>query len=295
MTFVTTMLFLLLTISTLIYVLSLHARTTKRNYKLPPGPSPLTIIANLLDLGRKPQQSLAKLAKTHGPIMRLKLGQVTTIVISSAEIAKEVLQTHDLLFSNRTIPQAVAVLNHDHYSLPFMPVSDLWRDLKKICKNQLFSIKTLDASQDLRRRKLQELLIDIHKSEADEYKDIILNLVKAIATPNLDLFVAGTDTTSYAIEMAMAELMHNPNTMSKAKMELEQTIGIGNPIEESDIARLPYLQAIIKETLRLHPPGPLLLPRKAKVDVEIHGYTIPRGAQVLINQWAMARNPKHLG
>jgi cytochrome P450 len=89
----------------------------------------------------------------------------------------------------------------------------------------------------------------------------------------------------------MTELIHNPHAMSKAKEELEQIIGIGNPIEESDITRLPYLQAIVKETLRLHPSAPLLLPRKAKIDVKIRGYIVPKGAQVLINEWAMGRNP----
>lgn len=101
--------------------------------------------------------------------------------------------------------------------------------------------------------------------------------------------MAGTDTTAYGLERAMSELLHNPEVMSKAKKELEQTIGLGNPIEESDIARLPYLQAVIKESLRLHPPAPLLLPRKSRVDVEIRGYTIPKGAQVLINEWAIGR------
>ncbi|RHN74850.1 putative geraniol 8-hydroxylase [Medicago truncatula] len=89
----------------------------------------------------------------------------------------------------------------------------------------------------------------------------------------------------------MAELIHNPNAMSKLKEELQQIIGIGNPIDESDITRLPYLQAVVKETLRLHPSAPLLLPRKAKIDVKIKGYIIPQGAQILINEWAMGRNP----
>ena len=66
----------------------------------------------------------------------------------------------------------------------------------------------------------------------------------------------------------MAELLHNPGTLSKAREELEQTIGKGNPIEESDIAKLPYLQAIVKETFRLRPTVPLLLPHKVEADVE---------------------------
>ncbi|CAI8607051.1 unnamed protein product [Vicia faba] len=145
----------------------------KNHSKLPPGPSPLPIIGNLLKLGNKPHHSLANLSNIHGPIMTLKLGQITTIVISSADMAKEVLQTHDNLLSNRTVPDALSVLNHDQYSLSFMRVSPRWRDLRKICNNHLFSNKTLDSSQALRRRKLQNLLDDIKKcSENEEAVDI---------------------------------------------------------------------------------------------------------------------------
>jgi cytochrome P450 len=89
----------------------------------------------------------------------------------------------------------------------------------------------------------------------------------------------------------MAELLHKPETLSKAKAELEQGIFKGNPVQESDIPRLPYLQAIVKETLRLHPAAPFLLPRKAEADVEISGYIIPKGSQVLVNAWAIGRDP----
>ncbi|MQK21999.1 cytochrome P450, partial [Escherichia coli] len=92
----------------------------------------------------------------------------------------------------------------------------------------------------------------------------------------LNIFVAGTDTTTYTLEWAMAELIHYPAIMSKVEKELEQVIGKGKPVEETDIGRLPYLQAVIKETFRLHPPVPLLLPRRAEVEVEIGGYTIPK-------------------
>ncbi|KAK4855582.1 hypothetical protein QYF36_008721 [Acer negundo] len=106
----------------------------------------------------------------------------------------------------------------------------------------------------------------------------------------LDLFAAGTDTTSSTLEWAMTELIRNPKTLSKARLELEQTIGKGNQFEESDVSRLPYLQAIVKETLRLHSPIPLLLPRKSSSNVEICGYVVPEGAQVLVNAWAIGRD-----
>ncbi|CAL8993815.1 unnamed protein product [Prunus brigantina] len=87
----------------------------------------------------------------------------------------------------------------------------------------------------------------------------------------------------------MAELLRNPKKLSKAQEELEQVIGKGKPVEESDIARLPYLQAIIKETFRLHPPV-LFIPRRAKADVAICAYIVPKGAQVLVNAWAIGRD-----
>lgn len=85
--------------------------------------------------------------------------------------------------------------------------------------------------------------------------------------------------------------MKNPDIISKAKDELEQTIFRGKLIQEEDIPRLPYLQAIIKETFRLHPPAPLLLPRKTLEEVESWEYKILKGAQVVINAWAIGRDP----
>lgn len=88
----------------------------------------------------------------------------------------------------------------------------------------------------------------------------------------------------------MAELLRNPEILSKARAELDEIIGKGNAVEESYVSRLPYLQAIIKETFRLHPVVPLLLPRKADADVEIGGFTIPKGAQIMVNVWAIGRD-----
>ena len=107
-----------------------------------------------------------------------------------------------------------------------------------------------------------------------------------------DLFIGGTDKTSATIEWAMTELLRNPDIMAKAKQELTETIGIGESIQEKDIPRLPYLQAVLKETMRLHPIAPLLLPR-FHIDVEVCGYTIPKHTQAIVNAWATARDPMY--
>ncbi|XP_056690409.1 cytochrome P450 76AD1-like [Spinacia oleracea] len=108
----------------------------------------------------------------------------------------------------------------------------------------------------------------------------------------LDIFDAGTDTTSSTFEWAMAELIRNPEMMEKVQQEIEQVLGKDKQIQESDFIKLPYLQAIIKETLRLHPPTVFLLPRKADVDVELYGYIVPKDAQILVNLWAIGRDPQ---
>jgi len=107
-----------------------------------------------------------------------------------------------------------------------------------------------------------------------------------------DLFVAGTDTTSSTLEWAMAELLNNTEKLKKARAELEEIVGKDNPIEESDITRLPYLQAVVKETLRLHPSAPFLVPRRAVSDVKLSGFTVPKNAQILVNMWAIGRDPE---
>lgn len=106
-----------------------------------------------------------------------------------------------------------------------------------------------------------------------------------------DLIFAGTDTTITTLEWAMAEILRHPEIMNKAQAELAEVVGKGKPIEEGDVSRLPYLQYIVKETLRIHPPATLLIPRQVDQDVELYDYIIPKGTLVLVNVWEIGRDP----
>lgn len=130
-----------------------------------------------------------------------------------------------------------------------------------------------------------DYLLDLIE-EKNETLDI--SLVKHLF---LDIIIAGSETTSTTLEWAMTELLRNPEKLSRTQAELHQVIGKGKTIEEADISRLPYLEAVLKETFRLHPAGPLLLPRKSGEDFPIGGFTIPKGAQVLLNVFAIGRDP----
>ncbi|KAL3820172.1 hypothetical protein ACJIZ3_006077 [Penstemon smallii] len=378
-----------------------NSRIRKSIKPLPPGPYPLPIIGNILQLGQSPHKSLAKLSKKYGPLMYLKLGSLDTVVVSSPEMAKEILQKHDQVFSDRTILVASQAHDYHNFSLGFLPVGGQWKNLRKICKEHMFSTPQLDSSKSLRQEKLHKLrdyvqecchrgqainfaeaafkvtlslmsatlfsidLAPFDSNSCHELKEMVRSMMEVLGTPNLadffpvlkrvdpqgikhksnicigklldffediinqrlqsrdssevqkdlleallnisqrneselssnqikyllmDLFSAGTDTTATTVEWAMTELLRNPEKMSKAQQEIRGVIGENEQVEESDISRLPYLQAVVKEVLRCHPAGPLLVPHKAETDVEIDGYMIPKNAQVLVNFWAIGRD-----
>ncbi|BFG31488.1 hypothetical protein CerSpe_177620 [Prunus speciosa] len=105
------------------------------------------------------------------------------------------------------------------------------------------------------------------------------------------MVVGGTDNSSNTVEFALAEIMNKPEVMKKAQQELEAVVGKHNIVEESHIHKLPYLQAVMKETLRLHPALPLIVPHCPSETCTVGGYTIPKGSRILVNLWAIHRDP----
>nr|XP_011469084.1 PREDICTED: cytochrome P450 71A25-like isoform X1 [Fragaria vesca subsp. vesca] len=132
-----------------------------------------------------------------------------------------------------------------------------------------------------------DVLLSIQKENALGYRIDRIS-IKAII---LDMFVGGTDTISTTLEWAMSELLRNPETMKKLQNEVRGIVGNKKNVTEEDLVGMHYLKAVTKETFRLHPPGPLLLPRMCNKDVKIKGYTIKANTQVMINAWALGRDP----
>lgn len=90
----------------------------------------------------------------------------------------------------------------------------------------------------------------------------------------------------------MALLLNHPNLLKKAAAEIDDRVGQERLMDETDLPKLPYLQNIVTETLRLYPPGPLLVPHVASEDCEISGYQIPKNTMVMVNAWAIHRDPQ---
>ncbi|XP_004308408.1 PREDICTED: cytochrome P450 71A25-like [Fragaria vesca subsp. vesca] len=142
-----------------------------------------------------------------------------------------------------------------------------------------------DDNED--EKDLVDVLLSVQKENALAYP-IDRVSIKAII---LDIFVGGTDTTSTALEWAMSELLRNPEVMWKLQNEVREIVGNKKNVTEEDLVGMHYLKAITKETFRLHPPFPLLLPRMCNKDVKIKGYNINANTQVLVNAWALGRDP----
>lgn len=105
------------------------------------------------------------------------------------------------------------------------------------------------------------------------------------------LILGGSDTTAGTLTWAISLLLNNRHVLKKAQEELELHVGMDRQVDESDIRNLVYLQAIIKETLRLYPAGPLLGPREALEDCTIAGYRVPAGTRLVVNVWKIQRDP----
>ncbi|XP_054785863.1 cytochrome P450 93A3-like [Prosopis cineraria] len=148
--------------------------------------------------------------------------------------------------------------------------------------------KMKEVGEVYQAKDLLHILLDIYEDESSEIK-LNMENIKAFI---LDIFMAGTDTSALTTEWGLAELINHPSVMEKAREEMDSVIGRNRIVEESDIPNLPYLQAIVKETLRIHPTGPLVV-RESSERCNVGGFEIPAKTQLFVNVWAIGRDPNH--
>jgi cytochrome P450 len=107
------------------------------------------------------------------------------------------------------------------------------------------------------------------------------------------LFTGGGETSSGTVLWAMSEMVKNPKVMEEAQAEVRRVFNKKGCVDETELHQLIYLKSVIKETLRLHPVAPLLLPRESRERCQISGYEIPAKTRVMVNAWAIGRDPRY--
>ncbi|CAN8246386.1 unnamed protein product [Cochlearia groenlandica] len=162
------------------------------------------------------------------------------------------------------------------------------RELDGVLDRAIKQMHRLKSSVDDECKDFLQHLMKLKDQEKDSKVPISINHVKAVL---VDMVIGGTDTSTNTIEFAMAELISNPGLMKRAQQELDEVVGNDNIVEESHITKLPYILAVMKETLRLHPTIPLLVPHRPTETSVVGGYTIPKDTKIFINVWSIQRDP----
>lgn len=147
-------------------------------------------------------------------------------------------------------------------------------------------------------------IIQQHKDQIgqrnNDFVDVLLSLqgVEKLSDDDMvavlwEMVFRGTDTVAILIEWILARMVLHPDIQSKVQDELDQIVGRSRALNESDIHSMVYLPAVVKEVLRLHPPGPLLSwARLSITDTTVDGYHVPKGTTAMVNMWAITRDPQ---
>ncbi|KAL8265710.1 hypothetical protein R6Q59_003054 [Mikania micrantha] len=228
------------------------------------------------------------MAKTYGPLIWIQLGSTPVVIVSSTDAAREIMKTHDIIFSNRPFTSVLDRIFYGSKDVVFSPYGEHWRKMKSICALHLLSSKQGVIEEHVNKKDfgikghdLVDILLEIQKDKSTGF-ELERYMIKAII---LNMYGAGTDTTSTSSVWAIGELLRNPRVMKELQQEARK-IRRGRPmIPEEDVEKMPYLKAVFKEALRLHVPIPLLVPRQSTQDVKIFGYDIPSAT---INELVLA-------
>ncbi|CAI9107159.1 OLC1v1006455C1 [Oldenlandia corymbosa var. corymbosa] len=392
-----------------IVVATVISKLRGRRFKLPPGPIPVPVFGNWLQVGDDlNHRNLTEYAKKFGDIFLLRMGQRNLVVVSSPDLAKEVLHTQGVEFGSRTRNVVFDIFTGEGQDMVFTVYGEHWRKMRRIMTVPFFTNKVVQqyrygwedeaaaVVEDVKknpesatngivlRRRLQlmmynnmyRIMFDYRFESEDDplfnklkalngersrlaqsfeynYGDFIpilrpflrgyLRICKEVKERRLQLFkdhfvnerkklsstkssdskslkcaidhileaqqkgeinednvlyiveninVAAIETTLWSIEWGIAELVNHPDVQRKLREELDTVLGPGVQVTEPDTHKLPYLQAVIKETLRLRMAIPLLVPHMNLHDAKLGGYDIPAESKILVNAWYLANNPE---
>ncbi|KAK9757305.1 hypothetical protein RND81_01G155200 [Saponaria officinalis] len=150
--------------------------------------------------------------------------------------------------------------------------------------------KRMNSGNGNEKRDFMDVLLGLY--ETDQNKPTKYGADTVIKATCVTMIVAATDTTTVTLTWALSLLLNNRETINKAQAEIDAIVGKERQVKDSDLKDLPYLDAIVKETLRLYPAEPLSLTRVAVEDCTVNGYDIAAGTQLFVNIYKIHRDPE---
>lgn len=137
-----------------------------------------------------------------------------------------------------------------------------------------------------------DILLSLMNNSTDRHDELSRIIDRAsIKGIMVDMIAAAIDTAHTTIEWVMTELIRHPRIMTKLQEEIKTVVGNSEIVEDTDLTKFKYLDMVIKESFRLHPTVPLLIPRESMEDIVVNEYHIPKRSRVFINAWALGRDP----
>nr|AYM55650.1 cytochrome p450 [Croton stellatopilosus] len=395
----------------LLLIFVLYRILFHRKQKLPPSPFALPVIGHLHLIQNQLPLALEALLSKYGPVLFLKFGYRSVLVVSSPSAVEECLAKNDIIFANRPPSMASDHFTYNYSSFVWAPYGDLWRILRRVTVVQVFSSKSVLKTAAIREEEVGRLLRRLFKVSVKGKQKVDLKFLSSLLTCNVAMrltvgklcvdeevegtelekklfqefkgkffpsitlnicdfipilrkigfkgiekgmvklqrirdeylqqcldeirlkninsetsneeekslteillslqelepeiytneviksimimiFIAGAETTAGTLEWAMSLLLNNPHVLHKLRAEIDEQVGHGHLLNDLDLVKLPYLRFVINETLRLYPAGPVLLPHFSFEACTVGGYEIPSGTMLLVNAWAMHRDPK---
>ncbi|XP_040382179.1 cytochrome P450 78A5-like [Oryza brachyantha] len=175
-----------------------------------------------------------------------------------------------------------------------------WLDLHGVRRrcNRLVQKVEVFVGNIIQEHKAKRSAGDVADGALGDFVDVLLDLQGEEKMSDSDMIAVlwemifrGTDTVAILMEWVMARMVMHPEIQAKAQAELDAVVGGGRAVTDDDVASLPYIQSIVKETLRMHPPGPLLSwARLAVHDARVGGHHVPAGTTAMVNMWAIAHD-----
>ncbi|GJN04509.1 hypothetical protein PR202_ga22062 [Eleusine coracana subsp. coracana] len=267
---------------------------------LPPGPWQLPILGSFHHLLRGvPHHTMRDLSHQYGPLMMFKVCERIVVVVSTAEVAREVFKGHETAFEQRPTSPVLDELHSGHgQGVALAPYGEHWRQLRRIIVTQLMD-DILQRHEERRgtgpgngeqEQNMIDVLLRIQKADGALGGSLTPGVIKAVL---MDVFGAAVDTQTISLQWAMAELVANPRVLNKAQEEIRRVLAGKERVQEEDLTDLHYLRAVIKETLRLHPPTALVPRVCLQENKKVQGYDVPHGTILVTNVWAISRDPKY--